>query len=88
MRGRKRGLTQHYPQSVRTTVTLDDDVVALIQRVRAEHQVGVSRAVNELIRAGASTRTGRTRYEHRSVPLKLSVDVTEIGAALSQIEDG
>jgi metal-responsive CopG/Arc/MetJ family transcriptional regulator len=35
---------------MRTTVTLAEDVVAAVERVRRERLVGVSEAVNELVR--------------------------------------
>ena len=37
---------------MRTTLSLDDDVAAAVQRLREERHVGLSEAVNELIRAG------------------------------------
>ena len=38
-----------YERCVRTTVSLDSDVVAAVQAVRAEKGLGLSEAVNELI---------------------------------------
>jgi hypothetical protein len=37
---------------VRTTITLADDVAAAVERLRRERSLGVSEAVNELIRNG------------------------------------
>jgi hypothetical protein len=37
---------------MRTTVTLADDVAAAVERVRRERSIGLSEAVNELVRAG------------------------------------
>ena len=37
---------------MRTTLTLADDVIAAIERVRRERSIGLSEAVNELVRAG------------------------------------
>ena len=39
---------------MRTTLTLDDDVAAAIERRRAEHGTGLRREVNDLLRAGLS----------------------------------
>jgi hypothetical protein len=39
---------------MRTTVKLDDDVVAAIDQLRAKENLGFSEAVNRLARAGAS----------------------------------
>ena len=40
---------------MRTTLTLSDDVVAAVERVRRERSIGLSEAVNELVRAGLAT---------------------------------
>jgi DNA-binding transcriptional LysR family regulator len=37
---------------MRTTLSLDDDVAAAVQRLREERNLGLSEAVNELVRAG------------------------------------
>lgn len=37
---------------VRTTLTLADDVAAAVERLRRERSIGVSEAVNTLVRAG------------------------------------
>jgi len=37
---------------MRTTITFEDDVAAAVERARRERSIGVSEAVNDLIRAG------------------------------------
>jgi hypothetical protein len=37
---------------VRTTLTLDDDVAALLRRVRKERKAGLKQTVNEALRQG------------------------------------
>jgi len=37
---------------MRTTLTLADDVAAAVERLRRERSIGLSDAVNELVRAG------------------------------------
>jgi hypothetical protein len=37
---------------VRTTLTLADDVAAAVEQLRRERSIGLSEAVNELVRAG------------------------------------
>ena len=37
---------------MRTTLTLADDVAAAVERLRRERSLGMSEAVNELVRAG------------------------------------
>ena len=44
---------------MRTTVTFDGDVAAAIEQIRRERGLGVSAAVNELIRTGLTRRRER-----------------------------
>ena len=37
---------------MRTTLTLDDDVAALLARIRAEKKLGLKEAINEALRSG------------------------------------
>jgi hypothetical protein len=71
---------------MRTTVVFDDDVAAAIDRLRRERSLGLSDAVNELIRAGLRTKRGRRRFAQRSRALGLRVDVTNVAEALEQLE--
>jgi len=45
---------------MRTTLTLDDDVAAALERRRAERGTGLRREVNDLLRAGLAA-AGRAR---------------------------
>ena len=45
-------MTDAYPGVMRTTLTLDDDVAAALERRRAERGTGLRREVNDLLRAG------------------------------------
>jgi metal-responsive CopG/Arc/MetJ family transcriptional regulator len=71
---------------MRTTVSLDDDIAAAVQRIRREKGVGVSEAVNELARAGLTVKRPRARFRQRSVSLGLKVDVTNVAEALEALE--
>jgi hypothetical protein len=71
---------------MRTTVSLDDDVAAAVQRLRAERNIGLSEAVNELARAGLAVPSQRTRFVQRSFPMGARLDVTNIGDALEYLE--
>ncbi len=46
---------------MRTTLTLDDDVAALLERVRAERGSGLKDVVNEALRLGLRGLTARPR---------------------------
>lgn len=71
---------------MRTTVTLDDDVAAAIDRVRRERSLGLSEAVNELIRAGLRVRPGTRRFRQRARDLGLRLDVTNVEEAIERLE--
>jgi Arc/MetJ family transcription regulator len=71
---------------VRTTVTLDDDVAAAVRRVRAERSIGLSEAVNELVRAGLRAKGERRPFTQRSARLELRIDVTNVAEALEELE--
>lgn len=71
---------------MRTTVSLDDDVAAAVQRMRAERNIGLSEAVNELARAGLSVPPQRTKFVQRTFPMAGRIDITNIGDALEHLE--
>jgi len=72
---------------MRTTVTFDDDTAALVEQQRRSEGIGVSEAVNRLIRRGAARSTGRTPYVHRSADVGVTVDVTNIAEVLDMLDD-
>lgn len=72
---------------MRTTFTLDDDVAAEVERLRREEGIGISEAVNRLIRQGLAAPRRRKRYEQRSADVGLRVDVTDIGAVLDLLDE-
>lgn len=73
---------------MRTTLKLDDDVVAELERLRRDEGLGLSEAVNVLIRRGLAQPRRRTEYEHRSADVGLRIDVTDIGAVLDVLDEG
>lgn len=72
---------------MRTTFTLDDDVAAEVERLRRDEGIGISEAVNRLIRAGLARPARRHRYRHRVTPLGLKVDVTDVAAVLEILDE-
>jgi hypothetical protein len=54
---------------MRTTVTLDDDVLQLVRRRMAEQQVSFKQALNDAIRAGVAGRPAPTRFTTRVADL-------------------
>jgi hypothetical protein len=71
---------------MRTTVSLDDDVAAAVQRMRAERNIGLSEAVNELARAGLAVPSQRTRFVQRTFSMGARIDVMNIGDTLEYLE--
>lgn len=67
-------------------MTFDSDVAAAIEGVRRRRSIGVSEAVNELIRAGLRTKTAPRTYRGRSQVLALRIDVTNVAEALEELD--
>ncbi|MEK7423464.1 MAG: CopG family transcriptional regulator [Actinomycetota bacterium] len=72
---------------MRTTVEFDEDTTAAIEQVRREVGVGVSEAVNQLIRRGLLVRTDRPPFVQATCRLGLKMDVSNVADAL-EILDG
>lgn len=71
---------------MRTTVTFADDVAAAIEQLRRERGMGVSEAVNELVRRGLTVRPERKPFVQKTSPIGLRIDVTDVWGAIEQIE--
>lgn len=71
---------------MRTTLSLDDDVAAAVQRLRAERNIGLSDAVNELIRAGLVAPAPRMTFRQRTADLGLRIDVSNVADALERLD--
>jgi Arc/MetJ family transcription regulator len=75
-----------YHLSMRTTLSLDDDVAAAVQRIREERHIGLSDAVNELIRAGLAAPARRTTFRQRTANLGIRIDVSNVEDALERLD--
>ena len=75
-----------YHLRMRTTFTLEPDVAAEVEAVRRREGLGISEAVNRLIRAGMVREKPAYRYVDRSTALGLKVDVTNIGEVLDMLD--
>ena len=71
---------------MRTTIELDDDTAAEVQRLRTEERRGVSEAVNELIRRGMLQQHEVEPFIPRTRPLGLKIDVSNVADALEVLE--
>jgi len=73
-------------QRMRTTVTLDDDVAAAVERLRRDRSIGLSEAINELIRAGLTVKRPRKPFRQQSEHIGFKVDVTNVAETLELLE--
>lgn len=72
---------------MRTTITLADDVAAGVEKVRRERDLGLSEAVNDLIRAGLTDRGDRPSVDFPTYDMgPAKIDYTNIGEAIEAIE--
>jgi Arc/MetJ family transcription regulator len=71
---------------MRTTLSLDDDVAAAVQRLRDERNLGLSEAVNELVRAGLAAPPRHKAFRQRTANLGLRIDVSSVAGALEHLD--
>jgi Arc/MetJ family transcription regulator len=71
---------------MRTTITLADDVAAAVERVRRERSIGLSEAVNDLVRAGLIERHTRPTFHQRTHDLGPGVDYSNIAEAIETLD--
>jgi hypothetical protein len=71
---------------MRTTVTLDDDVAAAVERLRRERHLGVSEALNQIARAGLVAPEPRKPFVQRMFDMGVGIDVTDIAEALDLLD--
>lgn len=67
-------------------MTLDDDVVAAVEKLRRERGLGLSAAINELARSGAQPTSKRAAFRQPTRALGMRVDVTNIGELLDSLD--
>ncbi len=71
---------------MRTTVTFDDDVAAAVDRLRQDAKLGMSEAVNQLVRRGLRRQGERRPVRLETVRLDLRLDVSNVAEALEVAE--
>jgi hypothetical protein len=77
-------------QGVRTTVTLDDDLAAELQRLARERGSGFRSVINDVLRrglAGAEPAATPYRVPSRRLGLRADVDVVKALQLASGLED-
>lgn len=71
---------------MRTTLTLADDVAAAVDKLRHERGLGLSEAVNDLVRAGLSADRPTQPFRQKAHDLGAGVDVSNVGDALETLD--
>ena len=72
---------------MRTTVTLADDVATAVERLRRDRSLGMSEAVNELVRAGlAQQDKSRAPFRQKSHDLGRGLDFDNIADTLETLD--
>ncbi len=80
------GASRCYDRRMRTTISLDDDVVAALERVRHAEGLGLSEAVNRLIRNGLRQSEQRPAVRLDADDLGLRIDISNVAEALELTE--
>ena len=71
---------------MRTTVQFDPDTGQAVEQLRRERHLGVSQAVNELIRRGLVPSREVAPFRQHTRRLGLKVDVSNVADALEHLE--
>lgn len=72
---------------MRTTVTLADDVAAAVEQLQRGDGIGVSEAINRLVREALATPEAPRPYQHNTYDMGLKLDVTCIGKVLTMLDE-
>lgn len=72
--------------NMRTTIVLDDDTAAAIEELRRREHLGLSEAVNRLVRAGLLQRAERRPFRQQSQPMGALLDITNVAETLELLE--
>jgi len=68
-------------------VTLADDVAAAVQGLRRKEGIGMSEAVNRLVRDGLVRPAETPAYVHESFDMGMKIDVTNVGEVLGMLDE-
>lgn len=71
---------------MRTTLTLADDVAAAVEKVRRERSIGLSEAVNDLVRAGLIREQRTTQFEQTTHDLGDGIDYANVADAIETLD--
>lgn len=71
---------------MRTTLTLADDVAAAVEKVRRERSIGLSEAVNDLVRAGLVQQQAPRPFRQKTHDLGEGIDYSNVADAIETLD--
>jgi len=71
---------------MRTTITLADDVVVAVEKLRRERSIGLSEAVNDLVRAGLIERRPSPPFRQKAHDLGRGVDFSNVAETIETLD--
>ncbi|MHB8264142.1 MAG: ribbon-helix-helix domain-containing protein [Acidimicrobiales bacterium] len=71
---------------MRTTVTFDSDNAAIIDKIRHDKGIGVSEAVNDLVRQASAAAMPRRPFKQQTAPLGALIDIRNTAEVLDFLE--
>jgi hypothetical protein len=71
---------------MRTTLTLADDVVAAVEKLRRERAIGLSEAVNDLVRAGLVQPRAARPFQQKTHDLGEGIDYSNVADAIETLD--
>jgi len=71
---------------MRTTVTLAADVAAAVEKLRQERGVGLSAAVNDLVRRGLGRDPVSHVFEQKAHDLGAGMDFSNVGEVIETLD--
>jgi Ribbon-helix-helix protein, copG family len=71
---------------MRTTVTLADDVAAAVEKLRRERSIGLSEAINDLIRTGLVERRKVSPFRQKAHDLGRGIDFSNVAEAIETLD--
>ena len=75
-----------YADGMRTTLTLADDVAAAVERLRRERSIGLSEAVNDLVRAGLVREQSSAPFVQKTHDLGDGIDYSNVADAVETLD--
>jgi hypothetical protein len=71
---------------MRTTLNLADDVAAALEKVRRERSIGLSEAVNDLVRAGLVQQRSSKPFRQKTHDLGHGIDYSNVADAIETLD--